>query len=575
MSNGLEILKNESQLPEGRLISASGDELAVPDKNRKDLLVWDVSKEGHKRVIIFSTKSAFGGLAFLQLEKEAQSKGYRVIKKSLIENGVLNSIYEKRAMNDSQKANAGDSVVVNLFDMILTHALSENISDIHFEVRENAAIIRMRKDGELMEYRSNNRLSFDEANNLCGVIYNVLAATKDVNFDPRTYQQAAVPYFIKDQELRLRYQSMPVAPKGYDVVLRILPIGRSEDFTPLQHLGYSDQQVEELINIVSRPVGSLIIAGVTGSGKSTTLKNLLMFINANTSYKLKIFTIEDPPEYNIAKVSQIPVVIGKDFDPSKSPFEAPIKACMRGDPDIIMIGEIRDVLSTDLMQKAIQSGHQVLSTIHTTSAIGIISRLESFKLQKNILGSPDFLTGLLYQKLLGNVCQVCAIDFNALVNSEKATKKDIELYQRIASVVDNPAKYPIKLRNEINNKCPSCKGSGIKGRNVCAEVILVDMTMLQIIERGNTVELITYWRSLSDKKPDSYNMRGKTCMEHGFVKMLNGIISPVELEQSFKPIDEMLLKIEKNYQSLPSMNPHKTISDVSDELNEKGWSNLD
>lgn len=560
-------VRTETAMPAGRIISYQGDELAIPEKSRKDLIAWDISSGENKLLWVLSVKSAFNDVQFMQLIKNAQNAGYRIAKKAVIEPNVLNALYDRRATADVQKATSTDSVVIAAFELIIAHALSENISDIHIEVRNNGGVIRMRKNGEMMEYMADKRMTYNEASSLCSVIYTVLASTKAVSFDPRECQQGAVNYSIKDQELKLRYQSVPAYPDGFDVVLRVLPVGRSEDFVPLQKLGYTEQQVEELNNITSRPVGSLIIAGVTGSGKSTTLKNLLMYVNVTTGYKLKIYTIEDPPEYNIARVTQIPVVIGKDFDPTKnmSPFEKPIKACMRGDPDIIMIGEVRDKITGDLTKKAVQSGHQVLTTVHATSAIGIIDRFVDFGLSRSVLGSPDFLTGLLYQKLLGTVCTHCAIDFNELIHSENITKRDLDLYTRIGKVTD-PSKYKIRKRNESG--CQHCNYSGLKGRNVCAEVIMIDLEMIQLIADGKTIELIKYWRSLSDQDPFSENMRGKICMEHAFQKMLAGLVCPYDVEASFKPIDEMLMPKPKVKQD------NIKIMKDDDLENKDGWGNL-
>lgn len=542
VSSGIVNVSHEKHLPDGYLISYVGDDLEVSEKARKEVLAWDVSKGDKKRVVILAVKQAFHGNYFMQLVKNAEQKGYHVVRKGTIDSNILNQLYDKRSSNETQKATSNDSIVIGVFEMILSAALAENVSDIHIEVRENnGGIIRMRKDGEMRIFQEENRLTYNEANNLCSVIYNVLASTKAVSFDPRDCQQAAVNYSVNGQDLKLRYQSVPAYPNGYDVILRVLPVGRSEEFVPLQKLGYTEQQVNELINITSRPVGALVIAGVTGSGKSTTLKNLLMFINSNSGYRLKIYTIEDPPEYNIAKVTQIPVVIGKDFDPTKqSPFEKPIKACMRGDPDIIMIGEVRDKITGDLTKKAVQSGHQVLTTTHTTSALGIIDRFQDFGLSRSVLGSPEFLTGLLYQKLLPIVCPSCGIDFNEHVrNSESLSKSDLDLYNRISGLVD-PTKYKLRMRRD--GGCQDCKGSGIKGRTVVAEVVMIDLNMVRLIERGETINLMLYWRSLSDGRRDSENMRGKTCMEHGFQKMLLGLVSPHDVEDSFKPINEMLLE---------------------------------
>lgn len=569
-NNGMSIftVRKEADLPPGKVASAAGDEFKLTDAVRKEIVVWDISTQERKMVWLLSVKSSYNSNAFLQLVKDIEKSDYKLARKAVIEANVLNQLYDKRANADNQSANADDSTVVLYFEKILKDALMEKVSDIHFEVRPNGAVIRMRKNGDMMEYEPDKRLTYKEANDICSVIYNVLASTKAVSFDPRDCQQAAVNYFVKgqgsqkDQDLKLRYQSVPAYPDGYDVILRVLPVGNSEEFTPLQILGYTEQQVSDLIDISSRPVGSLIIAGVTGSGKSTTMKNLLMYINANAGFRLKIYSIEDPPEYNIPKITQIPVVIGKDFDPTKmSPFEKPIKACMRGDPDIIMIGEVRDKITGDLTKKAIQSGHQVLTTVHATSAIGIIDRFQDFGLSRSVLGSPDFLTGLIYQKLMPIVCPHCSIDFHKHVNSEQATKKDIEMYRRLTSVMPNLSKFPINMRSE--NGCQHCKGSGIVGRTVCAEVVKIDITMMQCIEQGRTLDLVLYWRGLSDKKPESENMRGKTCMEHAFQKLLTGKICPFNLEESFKPINEMLLD-----------NHNKVEEEDKKEKDSGGWSNI-
>lgn len=574
-SGGILHVTNESQLPPGQLVSATGDALEVSEKARKEILAWDVSQDENKKLVwILSVKPAFQSNTFMQLVKNAEALGYKVLRKGFIDANVLNTIYDRRSFADEQKASGDDSIVVGVFEMILADALVENVSDIHLEVRNTGGLIRMRKNGEMMEYKPENRLTFNEANNLASVIYNVLATTKAVSFDPRDCQQAAVNYTISGQELKLRYQSVPAYPDGFDVILRVLPVGRSEEFTPLQKLGYTEQQVQELINISTRPVGALIIAGVTGSGKSTTLKNLLMFINAHSGYRLKIYTIEDPPEYNIAKVTQIPVVIGKDFDPTKmSPFEKPIKACMRGDPDIIMIGEVRDRITGDLTKKAVQSGHQVLTTVHATSALGIIERFQDFGLSQSVLGSPEFLTGLLYQKLLPTICPSCGIDFNEHINSEHATQQDLDLYNRISAIVD-PKKFPIKMRKD--GGCPECKGMGIKGRSVSAEVIMLDLKMVQLISEGQTIPLMMYWRSLSDGRPESENMRGKTCMEHGFQKMLRGLVSPHDIESSFKPINEMLLdeeELEDFRRNSKFINKKKKVKPQNNEVNKDSNSN--
>lgn len=530
-------ISKEDSLPVGKIIISNGD-LEVSERLRNELLIWDVSVGDKKMVWVLAVESSFGGIHYMQLVKNCMHAGYKVVKRCQIEYNLLTTLYDRKKYQDHQKANGDDSQAVALFETILTYAIGEKASDIHIEVRPTGGNIRMRIKSELVPYRAEKRMRYDEASDLCSVMYNVLASTKDVSFDPKDCQQAAVPHSIGEQELKLRYQSVPAYPDGYDVILRVLPVGRSEEFTPLQDLGFEDQQVEELIAICSRSVGALIIAGVTGSGKSTTLKNLLMYINANTGYRRKIYSIEDPPEYNIPRITQIPVVIAKDFDPTKmSPFAKPIKACMRGDPDIIMIGEVRDMITGDLTKKAVQSGHQVLTTVHATSALGIVERFQDFGLTSRVLGSPDFLNGLLYQRLVKMVCPHCSYSFNDLLLGKLQaipSSSHLQMYKRISKIV-NPLKYNLRLRN--NNGCKFCKESGVIGLSVCAEVITLNFELTDDIIKENSVDLRKKWRAMSDQDPFSTHMAGKSCMEHAFKKVLHGKTCPFDLEDVFQSLD--------------------------------------
>jgi general secretion pathway protein E len=583
---------SEAELPRGRVISFEGDELEIKnDVARRNILIWDVtynagSQAGRKKCWLLSTPHGKSLIHYHQTKKDLNDNGYSIEREGFIEDKQISSFLDRRKSEENQKANKEDSEVVAYFEMILSDAVKENISDIHISSRNNGGFIKMRKHGEMLDYQKGMALSEIDVFNLCSVIYNVLAENKDVAFMPDEYQQGAINYNVGDNEIKLRYQSLPVYPGGFDVVLRVLPIGKDEEFTPLQNLGYTDQQVAELLNISSRPVGSLIIAGVTGSGKSTTLKNLLMFINAHTEYKLKIYTIEDPPEYKIPRVSQIPVIRRKDDNESSgvSPFEAPIKACMRADPDIIMVGEVRDKVTGDLIKKAIQSGHQVLTTIHAASSIGIIDRLLDFGLTPSVLGSPDFLTGLLYQKLLPVLCRHCKVKFSDLIEKSDDDSIDTEaynMYQRLHDVLGEFDPHNIYVRG---TGCKHCNNLKVEGRTVCAEIIMLDLNMLKFILESDILGLMKYWRNLSDNKLNSTIMTGKTAMEHAMQKMLVGDVSPFDLEASFKPINELYADKQTlnqddsikatNHKSNHNYDSHNEKEDFINQVSENGWSEL-
>lgn len=491
--------------------------------------VWLVVSEGFEREIQFFAHRRNIQRAGFKIEK--------VVRAS--DKGLIRTIQDSIDANEDQISQK--NFITEFYEEMIGAALRENVSDIHIERRRSTAIIRMRQHGQMMMYREiSTRFCLD----LCTVIYNVLAESKDVTFMPSEYQSAAVNTRIQSQEVKLRYQSLPVYPDGFDVVLRVLPLGGDDEGTPdISLLGYSPSQVQDMMKIVAKPVGALIIAGTTGSGKSTTLKNLLMLINESRGYRCKIYTIEDPPEYRIPRVSQIPVVRRRNVDyTKKSPFEDPLVATMRGDPDILMIGEIRDGFTGDGLKKATQSGHQVLTTLHASSALGCIERLSDFGITPSVMGSPEFINGLIYQKLMPLLCSNCSLSFSDQVSSSSATTTDLDLATRLRRITDLEAD-DIRLRNPEG--CEKCRGLGVVNRTVCAEVVAPDFTLLRHFRERASIEAKTYWRSLSDRDPNSDNMTGKPVLEHALLKMRRGQVSPHDVEDLLGPVDGALRDLEE------------------------------
>lgn len=527
-------------LPEGyQVLSDKGGTVELSEDDKRNYAIVSINASETNMCHVLYVKEAYGKNAYYNLTKRLRDGKIEVLKEAEAEAATIARIYEENQQDSSQRASKEDSTAIAFFELILREAVDMNASDIHLSSRDGASFIKMRKHGELMKWRNNFKK--EEIDAICSAAYNVLAENKQVSFDPNAYQPAAIPYKIGKEQIKLRYQSLPVYPDGYDVVLRVLPIGRDESFTPLDVLGYTEQQVRDLLEAASMPIGAMIIAGVTGSGKSTTLKNLLMFINDSTQYKKKIYTIEDPPEYKIPNVSQIPVIRKKDgnTEGSRSAFEAPITACMRADPDIIMIGEVRDAETGILTKKAVQSGHQVLTTVHAPSAVGIVERFVDFQVNRSILSSPDFLTALVYQKLLPTLCPHCKVRFSSLIKHEDAESQDLEMAQRLKNIGVHLDKYEIFVRSREG--CEECTFMGINGRQVCAEIIKIDYEIMDKINKADSVGLMRAWRSRSDKRLDSTNMNGKTCMEHAIQKMLTGIISPYDVEESFKSLNNLKL----------------------------------
>lgn len=512
------------------------DKLKVPYEAREKMAVWSVNGRtdgviGAIPVWLVVADSYDTDIQFISYRANLRRNNYKIEKVVRAERPLIRAIQDAHVVD--VEAISQSNSITEFYESMVGYALMEKVSDIHIERRKATAVIRMRKHGQMVPWKE---VSTKFCLDLSSVIYNVLAETKDVTFMPTEYQSAAVNTRVKGEEVKLRYQSLPVYPDGFDVVLRVLPIGDEDEGTPdISLLGYSISQVQDMLKIVSKPVGALIIAGTTGSGKSTTLKNLLMLVNESRGYRCKIYTIEDPPEYKIPRVSQIPVIRrrGQD-DTKKSPFHDPLVATMRGDPDILMIGEIRDQYTGDGLKKATQSGHQVLTTVHASSALGVVERLADFGITPSVMGSPEFLNGLIYQKLMPLLCQSCSTPFSDEVESSHASHASVQLALRLKEVA-NLEKDKIRVRNPAG--CERCRHMGVVGRTVCAEVISPDFTMLRLFRSQAAIEAKAYWRSLSDKQPDSENMTGKTVLEHALLKMRQGMVSPHDVEDLLGPVD--------------------------------------
>lgn len=535
-------IEKMSDLPSGKAVL--DDDIGLTKGIKENLIIWAVGTAGAgptKRTTVWAigTDDFFKrGVQWFEIKSKLTQKGYAVLNQPTAEKPMIQTLYENQA-TAIQNVEVEKSELHDAYLEMVSYALRERVSDIHIEKRSTRSQVRMRRNGQLLFYRDIGNAFADK---LCRVVYNVLAENKDVTFRDDIYQACAINTTVDGVECKLRYQSLPVYPGGFDVILRVLPIGSDEEaILPLETFGFSSSQVRMLRTASSQPVGALVIAGVTGSGKSTTLKNLLMNVNQSRDFRCKIYTIEDPPEYKIPRVSQIPVVRRDNDDPNISPFLAPLTAAMRGDPDILMIGEIRDKFTGDGLKKATQSGHQVLTTVHATSALGITERISDFGITPSVMGSPEFLSALIYQKLVPVLCSSCSVPFSTRLSSGTVTPADLDLAKRLERVCSLD-EHDIRLAGP---GCPKCKGTGISGRTVCAEIITPDFTMLKHFREGAAIEAKLHWRNLSDGDPDSDDMTGKTVLEHAIQKMRRGMVSPHDAEELFGAIDGARTSLEQ------------------------------
>lgn len=417
------------------------------------------------------------------------------------------------------------------FDMVIEKAIDLRATDIHFEFRDNGLVqVRYRVHGKLRDSDPKDKLlrDFNAMMDAVSTAYNSRADSSSRShnhFDENKHQSCSISLAIHGRNYQLRFQSIR-ENRGVDIVLRILLNEAVEkDIMSLAELGYSADQVEALEDAVFRSPGLTIIAGETGSGKTTTLRTLMTYERHSGK---KFFSIEDPVEYIQPHVTQIPIQRKAEDsrkDGSETAFGAASKVLLRGDPDKVMGGEIRDVETGSFAKAMTQTGHQVLSTVHAASAFGIIPRLSDDEVGMPIhaLAAPDFLTALVYQKLVPVLCPACS--------QPAASCLDESYLRTIAELGIDVAAVRVEGAG-----CPECRHLGSMGQTVVAEVCEVTEEMLPLIREGRFWEAEKRWRALSSGRLDDPTMLGKTAMEHALYKMSLGLLDPRDVESAFRKL---------------------------------------
>ncbi len=366
----------------------------------------------------------------------------------------LNRYYQKPDENQVQQAK---SVSEDFVNNVIIEARSLNCSDIHFEPYERNCRVRFRIDGQLIERYTIEKKDYPALINKIKIKSNLDIAEKRLPQDGRIF------FNYNNSKIDMRVSVMP-ALFGEKAVLRLL----SKDATSLdiQDLGFNKEQLEEYKKAIYQPYGIILISGPTGSGKTTTLYATLKILNKISS---NILTIEDPIEYTLEGINQVQLNEGIGLT-----FAKALRTFLRQDPDIIMLGEIRDDETAQMAIRAALTGHLVLSTIHTNTAVGIISRLVD-------MGIPPFLISstlnlAVSQRLVRLLCDNC--------------KREVEM--------DNEQKYqPIKKENikKLYGPCGcrKCYYTGYKGRKAIYEVIPVTNELVSNKSKGPdpTKELTT------------------------------------------------------------------------------------
>lgn len=336
-----------------------------------------------------------------------------------------------------------EAPVIRLVNSLLFQAVKDRSSDIHFEPGEQALIVRFRVDGVLREVITAPRKSQASIISRLKIMAGLNIAEK------RLPQDGRIRIKIAGKDIDIRVSTIPTS-HGERVVLRLLE--RAAVLIDLDSLGFRRDNLEAMERLIARPHGIILVTGPTGSGKTTTLYACLSKINRPD---LNILTVEDPVEYQLAGIGQMQVNPKIELT-----FAGGLRSFLRQDPDVIMVGEIRDVETAEIAIQASLTGHLVLSTIHTNDAAGAFTRLTDMGTEPFLVAST--LVAALAQRLVRTLCKVCKVPYQPL--PEELIELGLD--------PDSPALSTAQFMNPAG--CDNCRQSGYRGRIGIYELLMVD-----------------------------------------------------------------------------------------------------
>jgi type IV pilus assembly protein PilB len=391
---------------------------------------------------------------------QEENEGFsQILKEISADQNIAREVSEASAADDVRLvANlANEAPIVKFVDLVLFQAIQDRASDIHFEPFETEFRIRYRVDGALYEMSPPPK-------HLALPVISRLKVMSNLNISERRLpQDGRINYQIADRQIDLRVSTLPTQ-FGESVVLRVLD--RSAVNLDVEMIGLPKNVYDYVTEAILRPNGIIIVTGPTGCGKTTTLYSCLRRINAIDS---KLLTAEDPVEYDIEGIMQVAIneAVGMTFGKA-------LRSFLRQDPDIIMVGEMRDLETAQIAVQASLTGHLVMSTLHTNDAPGAVTRLIDMGMEPFLISST--LMAVLAQRLVRTICKNCRTSF-------EPTEDQLALLNL----------SPLDLGDKVfhyGRGCPTCSDTGYKGRKGIFELLIISEAIRSLInERAPTVVL--------------------------------------------------------------------------------------
>ena len=419
---------------------------------------------------------------------------------------LVNEAQEAAAEDAGGGLDENDNAIVRLANQIIADAYRQGASDIHVEPygEKRETLVRFRVDGDCFEY-----MKIPQSYRRAIVSRLKIMASLDIA-ERRKPQDGKIKFKLSDnKEIELRVATIPTAGYNEDVVMRLLA---ASEPLPLDKMGFSDRNIAAIKGIAAKPYGIILCVGPTGSGKTTTLHSVLGFINTPD---IKIWTAEDPVEITQYGLRQVQVLPKINFT-----FAAAMRAFLRADPDVIMVGEMRDKETAEIGIEASLTGHLVLSTLHTNSAVETVTRL--LDMGCDSFSFADAMLGVLAQRLTRRICKDCMEQYVGTPAEYEEIRQGYgpEYWDKLGIPQDNT------FRLARGKGCETCKHTGVKGRVALHELLLGSDKLKRMIQtKARTEEML------------------KAAIEEGMTTLMqDGVHKALQGHTTFKEVKAVAIK---------------------------------
>ena len=499
-----------------KLLTLPGSSLVVNDDTRRLLALFS---DG--RFLVVETHKFDGRV--LSFEVLARKKRLNISKPTYVSQNELNAVYSIAERSAAAAEIEEDSDLDQLqmqkdFVAVVERAAAKKVSDVHVVVADSTQIM----------FRTNGMMQTEmEYNKEWGELF-VRAAfasadISDSNYAQNEFQGAqklgSTPLrgskgklMLPHNVLAIRLQFNPIAFGSQYLVMRLLYADDNPDGSgDLQALGFGEYEENLFYRLRAVPVGVSVIAGPTGSGKSTTLQRNMIKLLQEKNYEINLITVEDPPEYPIPGARQMPVTNANTEEEKDEQFTKALSAALRSDPDVMMVGEIRTLSAAQLTFKGALSGHGMWTTLHANSAPAILSRFRDMGVETFKLLDPELIKGLISQRLFRKLCPHCRKSVKEMLDEPQV--------KRLKTALGD---FGVENTFVRGPGCKYCNNTGIKGRMSVPEIVLPDAMFLELMIKGETRKAIDYWTS---------DLGGRTLKDAAIERMLKGYIDLDEVER--------------------------------------------